>query len=59
LITVCLLAALGAAGGAMMWGLYQVPDFYKQELTARPDPVVRKQAARQLVQRTLLLVDDS
>jgi hypothetical protein len=58
LITVCLLAALGAGGGAMMWGLHQVPDFYERELTARPDPVVRKEAARQLVQRTLHLVDD-
>jgi hypothetical protein len=57
-ISLVLLLALVCGGGAVMWGLVQVPDFYQQAMARSPDRVVRKQAARQFEQRTLHLVEE-
>ena len=57
-IALLLLVALGCGGGAVMWGLLQVPDFYENALAKQPDPVIRRQAARRLEQRTLHLVEE-
>lgn len=45
-------------GGAGLWALLQVPEFYTQASAALPkDPVIRQEAAKQMIQRTTDLVN--
>ena len=57
-ILTLLFVALGAAGGALLWGLQHVPTFYEEALAEQPDRDVRKDAAKKLVQRTLSLAEE-
>ena len=58
LLAVVLLLALGAGGGAVLWSLVQVPDFYQEALAKPPDPVIQRKAAKTFVARTVQLVED-
>jgi hypothetical protein len=58
LLAVVLLLALGAGGGAVLWSLVQVPDFYEEALAEPPDPIIQQKAAKTFVARTVQLVED-
>jgi uncharacterized protein YpmS len=58
LLTFSLLVAVGMGGGAVLWSLVQVPDFYEEALAAQSDPLARQQAADTFVQRTVQLAND-
>lgn len=58
LIAILFLLVLGGSTGGVYWSLVQVPEFYQRLLVAEADPVLRKEEAEKLVQRTLRLVDD-
>lgn len=58
LAATCLVMTLLIGVGAVVWGLFEVPDFYQTAMTAEVDPTVRQQAARKLIQRTRQLVDE-
>ena len=53
-----LLLFAGAIGGALLWGLQQVPTFYEEALAEQPSLEVRKEAAMEFVQRTVNLAED-
>lgn len=53
-----LVVAIGAGGGAVLWSLVQVPDFYEEALAQQPDPAVRQEIAETFVERTVQLLDD-
>lgn len=58
LLTFSLLVAVSMGGGAVLWSLVQVPDFYEEALTAQSDPLARQEAADTFVQRTVQLAND-
>lgn len=58
MMAAALLLAVGAGGGAIVWSLVQVPDFYEQALAESPDLVAQQRAAKTFVARTVQLVDD-
>src|SRR5262245_59788947 len=57
LIAFVLLVAVGIAG-AVVWALFQTPDFYREELTRSVTPAVRQTEARVFIERTQQLVED-
>ena len=52
------LVVLGCSTAGIMWSTQQRPDFYVQALQTSPPPEVRKEVAREVVVRTLQLVED-
>jgi hypothetical protein len=52
------LVVLGCSTAGIMWSTQQRPDFYVQALQTGPPPEIRKEVAREVVVRTLQLVED-
>jgi hypothetical protein len=50
-------AAIGGGVAAFFWAVRQTPDFYEAAIEEEPAPEVRRDDAKQFVQRTLNLVD--
>lgn len=58
-IAICLLLVLLAAGGYVLWAVNQVPDFYREAISAEIDPGLREAEAKRFTQRSLQLIDDA
>jgi len=57
-VLVVFLLLVGIGVGLTLQALREVPEFYAQALVEQPDPVVRKEAAKQFEQQTLDLVKE-
>lgn len=57
IVAVVLLAGIAVSVGAMWWAVRQVPDFYEAALEVKVDPVVRREEAREFIERAEQLVE--
>lgn len=57
LLWVFFLALFGGGAAAFLWAIRQTPEFYEAAIEEEPEPEVRRDDAKEFVQRTLNLVD--
>ncbi|MBW3540807.1 MAG: hypothetical protein KY476_11090 [Planctomycetes bacterium] len=58
LVGLAVITLLAAAGGGAYWAASQVPEFYVEAMAELADPVQRREAAKELVQKTTELVEE-
>lgn len=58
LLALCLLLAVGIAGGSLLFALKRVPEFYVEAMAAEIAPEVRLQVAEEFVAGAAQLVED-
>lgn len=57
-ISVALLLAIAAAGGSVYWASLEPPDFYEQAMSVDVPVEVRREQAKQFVEKTTRLVEN-